>query len=203
MFGNLVFLAGFVIILQYVAHDFIPLNKLAWVEKPSAWARGFSTAVFAFEGKFIPRFNVFLFIQRFFFLLLQFSILSTLLFELYLVSFLVVGICLVLPLRNKMRKQEDYMGCNGVLMTSMYLVLILYLCLGKLWWNGECIWIWNDNTNIFPQEILQLCGRLLFNMLSFVCRLFLVKLRFELEGWSKKYFDPITPATLFPYLNHP
>jgi len=89
VFGNLVFLAGFVIILQYVAHDFIPLNKLAWVEKPSAWARGFSTAVFAFEG-----------------------------------------ICLVLPLRNKMRKQEDYMGCNGVLMTSMYLVLILYLCLG-------------------------------------------------------------------------
>lgn len=89
VFGNLVFMAGFVIILQYVAHDYIPLNKLPWVEKPTSWARGFATAVFAFEG-----------------------------------------ICLILPLRNKMRHKEDYMGCNGVLMTSMYLVLILYECLG-------------------------------------------------------------------------
>ena len=51
VFGNLVFMAGFVIILQYVAHDYIPLNKLPWVEKPTSWARGFATAVFAFEGK--------------------------------------------------------------------------------------------------------------------------------------------------------
>ena len=38
---------------------------------------------------------------------------------------------MILPLRSKMRRQEDYMGCNGVLMTSMYLVLILYECLGN------------------------------------------------------------------------
>ena len=43
-----------------------------------------------------------------------------------------LGICLVLPLRSKMRNQEDYMGCNGVLLTAMYLVLILYLTLGKM-----------------------------------------------------------------------
>jgi len=40
------------------------------------------------------------------------------------------GICLILPLRNKMRRKEEFMGCNGVLMTSMYLILILYLALG-------------------------------------------------------------------------
>jgi len=89
VFGNLVFLAGFIIILQYVAHDYIPLSDLPWVAEPSEWPRGFATAVFAFEG-----------------------------------------ICLVLPLRNKMRNRDEYMGCNGVLMTSMYLVLLLYECLG-------------------------------------------------------------------------
>lgn len=82
-------MAGFIIILQYIVHDIIPLDQLTWVEKPSSWARGFATAVFAFEG-----------------------------------------ICLILPLRNKMRNPADYMGCNGVLLTSMYLVLLLYLCLG-------------------------------------------------------------------------
>ena len=53
VFGNLVFLAGFVIILQYVAHDYIPLKELPWVEKPTSWARGFATAAFAFEGKIV------------------------------------------------------------------------------------------------------------------------------------------------------
>ena len=50
VFGNLVFAAGFVIILQYVAHDFIPLNKLPWAVESRNWAKGLCTAVFAFEG---------------------------------------------------------------------------------------------------------------------------------------------------------
>ena len=43
-------MAGFVIIMQHVAHDFIPLKELPLVVEAKDWPRGFATAVFAFEG---------------------------------------------------------------------------------------------------------------------------------------------------------
>jgi len=127
VFGNLVFMAGFVIILQYVVRDFIPLSQLPWAVNAEDWPRGFATAVFAFEG-----------------------------------------ICLVLPLRSKMRNQEDYMGCNGVLLTAMYLVLILYLTLG---FYGFLRFGTNVHPTIsvdLPHEPLYITLKILFPLVIFV-----------------------------------
>jgi len=127
IFGNLVFAAGFVIILQYVAHDFIPLNKLPWVVDSRNWAKGLCTAAFAFEG-----------------------------------------ICMILPLRSKMRRQEDYMGCNGVLMTSMYLVLILYECLGFYGFLRFGTSVHATISLDLPHEPLYITLKILFPLVIFV-----------------------------------
>jgi len=127
VFGNLVFMAGFVIIMQHVAHDFIPLKELPWVVEAKDWPRGFATAVFAFEG-----------------------------------------ICLVLPLRSKMRNQEDYMGCNGVLLTSMYLVLILYECLGFYGYLRFGAHVHATISVDLPHEPLYIALKILFPLVIFV-----------------------------------
>jgi proton-coupled amino acid transporter len=36
----------------------------------------------------------------------------------------------VLPIENKMKHPDDFPGCNGVLSTGVYLVIILYIAVG-------------------------------------------------------------------------